>query len=679
MNESSFSLSPGTGEINWEPAQIDAARRRPQGLLPKGDNPVRCEKMVDAEGHPDGGPPTLWLHGLRRDVPIRLLAGLGLLHVTAAQWRTDARSWWRRGRLGFHGDVRPAELERFLLELYVPSPILSPWNAGSGFFERDGAKTLGRIARSRAHRLEVLRTGIAEARSVAQDLGITSVPRGRVKEAYLAALSHRWVGAGWLRAACGPRLGDGAPFPPLLGTGGNDGRLDFSAGFLRRLEALFDVDRPAGAARPGARAALRAALYDEVLPTASERLPVGLLHPGAAGGVNAANCAVGRPSGNPWLFVLALEGVLALGAREGGLLPGTVSRVHAQSPREPVRPALSVELWQKPRRLAAQASGGAEPSETPSPGERIDFAVTRRHGLSSFAVGARSRPLRPGSRELEVIRDWRAEIRDLPPPLRGPVEAVDALVEAAMFDPQPAVVRRLLVALGKVERLLTRHRRASRQARLPFLPPLPPALLDRAHDGSVAVRWARALAFASSELRRHWVPLTAGGRLLYGREDLVVGPEVVASGHPSDFAKVLGVRARSSPGGGPLGLALGPVSPSDVEALLGGADPLEVAELMPAFLARASPAPSPDLEVHPRWRARGKRELPTGPAWLEALETAVASRPLRGPVLSALVVGDLDRALLSAGVARRPHASRRLAWLAALTLLRTAPASGLVS
>ncbi len=36
----------------------------------------------------------------------------------------------------------------------------------------------------------------------------------------------------------------------MLGTGGNDGRLDFTSNFMQRVVSLFDVESEAGTAKP---------------------------------------------------------------------------------------------------------------------------------------------------------------------------------------------------------------------------------------------------------------------------------------------------------------------------------------------------------------------------------------------------------------------------------------------
>src|SRR5690606_31623921 len=80
--------------------------------------------------------------------------------------------------------------------------------------------------------------------------------------------------------------GDDPKFPPLLGTGGNDGSMDFSNNHMQRLKDLFGTtDEPPPDAT---KDLLEGALYSGPCPN----LPSGTLgqfSPAASGGVNASS------------------------------------------------------------------------------------------------------------------------------------------------------------------------------------------------------------------------------------------------------------------------------------------------------------------------------------------------------------------------------------------------------
>jgi CRISPR-associated protein Csx17 len=108
-------------------------------------------------------------------------------------------------------------------------------------------------------------------------------------------------------------LGDsGASFFPLLGTGGNDGRLDFTNNFMQRLAEV--IPYPADGQLPANSLPwLAAALFaDTLVPLASSA--VGQFNPGGIGGTNGTQGRFEAGSRvNPWDYVLMIEGALLLG------------------------------------------------------------------------------------------------------------------------------------------------------------------------------------------------------------------------------------------------------------------------------------------------------------------------------------------------------------------------------
>src|SRR5690606_13708240 len=92
--------------------------------------------------------------------------------------------------------------------------------------------------------------------------------------------------------------GNGAKFPPLLGTGGNDGRLDFSNNFMQRLVSLFDP--VTGLPEPGTVALLRASLFGEATTDLVKKAAIGQFYPGNAGGVNSTTGFAAASLINPW-------------------------------------------------------------------------------------------------------------------------------------------------------------------------------------------------------------------------------------------------------------------------------------------------------------------------------------------------------------------------------------------
>ena len=113
----------------------------------------------------------------------------------------------------------------------------------------------------------------------------------RLKADLIPSFRLHWRGAHreWMDAAM--VLGDdGTPkYPALLGSGGNDGRLDFTNNFMKRIGEVFDLDSDDGKPRSVAPAWICGALWGTPVPGNLSGQPVGQYLPGTAGGANNAN------------------------------------------------------------------------------------------------------------------------------------------------------------------------------------------------------------------------------------------------------------------------------------------------------------------------------------------------------------------------------------------------------
>jgi CRISPR-associated protein Csx17 len=75
------------------------------------------------------------LPGLRPEPLASYLAGLGLLRVLGEQADPDATAAWTPDGLAVTTTVD--DIAAWLAASYVPTPVLSPWNNGSGFGAKD--------------------------------------------------------------------------------------------------------------------------------------------------------------------------------------------------------------------------------------------------------------------------------------------------------------------------------------------------------------------------------------------------------------------------------------------------------------------------------------------------------------------------------------------------------------
>jgi CRISPR-associated protein Csx17 len=108
--------------------------------------------------------------------------------------------------------------------------------------------------------------------------------------------------------------GDLSPrYPSLLGSGGNDGNLDFTDNFRQRFLDLFDIAAQDAPPRANTAALLDHALHGAaVVGTGAHS--IGQYMPGAAGGANSSSGLAGRANVNPWDFVLFMEGTVLFSA-----------------------------------------------------------------------------------------------------------------------------------------------------------------------------------------------------------------------------------------------------------------------------------------------------------------------------------------------------------------------------
>ncbi len=254
------------------------------------------------------------LPGLRPEPLASYLAGLGLIRLIARQADPAAAASWTPDGLAITTQVD--DLAAWLAEEYVPTPVLSPWNNGSGFGMKDKEplRALESLLAHPSSRLAPLREAILLAREVARtgraEGWITDGPggdKGRVVLEFRNRCPDALVP--WIDAAV-VLAGEDTFFPPLLGTGGNDGRLDFSTNFHQRLLEVIGVsDRDRIGAATRARDLLDGTEAEPLAPAA-----IGQFDPGGAGGPGSSRFGAAGSLVNPWGYILLVEGALLFAA-----------------------------------------------------------------------------------------------------------------------------------------------------------------------------------------------------------------------------------------------------------------------------------------------------------------------------------------------------------------------------
>ena len=111
----------------------------------------------------------------------------------------------------------------------------------------------------------------------------------------------------WLDAVYALQSDNSPSYNPVLGTGGNEGRLELSNNFMQRVAELFilgDTERT--------RDLFRSAVFDTVISGLTPA-KIGQYDPGRAGGYNQGMEVETKDFKiNPWDFVLTMEGALVL-------------------------------------------------------------------------------------------------------------------------------------------------------------------------------------------------------------------------------------------------------------------------------------------------------------------------------------------------------------------------------
>lgn len=668
---------------------------------------------------------TLHLHHLTGCAPAPLahyLKALGILRIVAEQKDAEARGFWKDEHFCLMTTLDREELERFFLESYAPTPFVSPWNKGSGFYN-DEDPALSPLRTSTAPRFTAFRSGIAAGRaqlaqlteadaavralkdrtkakkgmSPAEKRGAAALKDDVDFKSALAAAErrfkilkadlftpclHSWRGPhrAWMDAAL-VWLEEGRPaWPSLLGTGGNDGRLDFTNNAMQRLGELFDLASPDGHSAVASSSLLRQALWATPSHELVAGAAIGQFHPGGAGGANSTNAPEGDSLINPWDFVLMLEGTILFSARSTRRLdPNATSRAsapfavrahpigHGTRGRENAeRGEQWMPLWSQPTSNAAlQAMLGEarlqlgrqvahRPVDVARAVSRLGvargitgftrFGYLERNGQSQIAVALGHIDVRgrPRARLVDDLSGWLDRLQRLARDDHAPARLVllegalaDAVFGALTHDDAPNRWQSILIAASGVEAL-----QASGTAfKAGPIPSLSPEWLVAADDGSTEWRLARALGSAagayaggrpSDPVRHHWLPLQKGARRFVEKEKrLVRDPRVVITGRDaaSDLAGLVERRIVESSQRGQRSLPL--VSARGCEA-----DLADLAELIAgnvdlervSSLARALMAVRWDQHrARPAAHARGSSQ-PTE-AWL-AIRVACLSGPL---------------------------------------------------
>ena len=279
---------------------------------------------------------TIALEGCTPEPLMNYLKSLGVLKIIVEQnFDSSARGCWKQGVFCLRTRLSEEDLVAAFTSRYQPSPILSPWNGEAGFLAETGSgvDAITKLKSSTSERLKPLRDAILDIQSIsllaslthlrsvekvlkkkkksgkllesdATELKLTTSKIKELKEQAIFQLRAQLpeISLAWLDA-CMVVGQDGFKPAPYLGSGGVDGRMEFSVNYITNVMLVLEDNKSADW--------IKAALSgnNDVRNISSS---IGQFAPGRIGGANGTQGLEGSSMINPWDYVLMIEGSLFL-------------------------------------------------------------------------------------------------------------------------------------------------------------------------------------------------------------------------------------------------------------------------------------------------------------------------------------------------------------------------------
>jgi CRISPR-associated protein Csx17 len=554
------------------------------------------------------------LAGCRTEPLADYLKALAVLRLLDAQADSTVLGFWEGQVFCLETKLSEEQLVDFFCDSYAPTPIVSPWNGGSGFYEGDQRDAMDAILSSDDPRFADYRQVIEQVQSwpeapetyptighirdrirslisstsgkKAEELEKTllsiespeadvdwswsldelkarasrpmkswiealkkartvckQAARASGKEQMIALCRARLPEAAtlWIDAACALESTTEVSYAHLLGSGGNEGRLDYSNNFMQRATTLLLDD----SAKQERRPLIASALFG-CASSGLSKASIGQFLPGLAGGYNQGTELETKDFKiNPWDFVLTIEGTLVLasatvrrhGARRGSLsspfsVRPTPTGYFAATAEESAnsRGEIWLPWWQRPVRYRELRHVFAEGRATIGAKQAVDgvqfaravgqlgvdrgltgftrYSLLKRRGDSYVALpgGRLSVRPRPSLRlldELDPLLDRVSQFmrgfgnKTPPAKLASAYRSIQSAQYECATQPDARRFTALLRALGRLEEQLARRDRKKDPKLSRPLQGLTPAWLGEADDGSPELRLAAALASIS--------------------------------------------------------------------------------------------------------------------------------------------------------------------------------------
>ena len=575
----------------------------------------------------------LQLAGCRPEPLSGYLKALGVFRLVAEQLDPHVKACWSADRFVLTTTATQVRVVEFFEREYRPTPIVTPWNGGSGFYPGDATAGMDAILVTQDPRFEPYRQVIEAVRAwpelgpgpqtvdsilealkraahskkegsnqrkelenlieevcskgnhalnvlkasgkwqefnavSAGDVDLTTLETKQgnlkteelkawwkvVKKARTKCNQLRRAGGKedlipicrsrlseeslpWLDAAVALRNDGKTAYNPMLGSGGNEGRLDFSNNFMQTVATLLIENGE------DTRQLLEEALFAKPC-TGLGDVKTGQFNPGRAGGFNQGmEVETKEFKANPWDFLLMIEGSLLFGAalykrgmteaRGYAAIPFTATfspvGLGSDVPDEAGKAETWLPLWERPATYAevralfseGRASVGRRNAENGIDFARamgtlgvdrgisrfVRYAYLKRRGDSYVALPAGQTAVRmcPSLlllEELDAMLDrldsFLRQFKSVPVTFAGTRRQLEQAIFAACDSQEPHVLIRVLTALGAIERAIAQRERTKLPKLNRPLHGLKPKWLLDADDGSSEFRIAAALASVSA-------------------------------------------------------------------------------------------------------------------------------------------------------------------------------------
>ncbi len=262
---------------------------------------------------------------------ISYLKAIGIFRILSEQYLTTIKCRWDRNLFVIQSSASHEEITQFLLRRYCPTPFVSPWNGGSGFYFQEGktnergqdgkkiktgvrdrpteaTRSMEALETSSGERLSAYRKVIAQVKGYQQNSGRNHAPKDDEKADLFKQLRGLLPDEAlvWLDAAFVLSGGEIVPSPLML-SGGNEGNLDFSNTYIQNLLKVFDKDSDCPSLH--SESWLRNALFGEPAQLLDDSSS-GYFAPFVRGGPNTTTGFSANSCTNPWDFILLMEGIV---------------------------------------------------------------------------------------------------------------------------------------------------------------------------------------------------------------------------------------------------------------------------------------------------------------------------------------------------------------------------------